>query len=130
MRTTKVITPYFENGEFAGVRVCVGGEDFVIAPKDYNQGNSMPWQEAMDALNADGLTTWNYRQICFTMAYRKEIDKVLISNGGDSLDKIYLTSAEYTTYYTYVYDSRFNTTEIYHKSYRWSIRLIKNLKEE
>ena len=33
MRTTKVITPYFEDGAFAGVRVCIGDEDFVIAPK-------------------------------------------------------------------------------------------------
>ena len=130
METTKVITPYFEDGEFAGVRVCLGDEDFVIAAKDYRGGKSMPWQEAMDALNADGLTTWNYRQICFTMAYRKEIDKVLISNGGDSLDKTYLTSAEFTTYYIYIYDGHFNTTDVFHKIYRWFIRPIKNLKEE
>ena len=32
METTKIISPYFENGIFAGVRVCVGDEDFVIAP--------------------------------------------------------------------------------------------------
>ena len=130
MATNEIVSPYFEDGKFAGVRVCVGDEDFVIAPKDYNQGNSMPWPEAMDALNADGLTTWNYRQICLTMAYRKEIDKVLTSNGGDSLDKTYLTSAEYTIYYIYIYDGHFNTTEVFHKNYRWSIRPIKNLKEE
>lgn len=130
MRTTKLITPCFKDGEFAGVRVTLGDEDFVIAAKDYRGGKSMPWQEAMDALKADGLSTFNYRQICHTMAYRKEIDKVLISNGGDSLDKTYLTSAEYTTYYIYIYDGHFNTTEVFHKSYRWSIRPIKNLKEE
>ena len=130
METTKVIAPYFEDGEFAGVRICIGDEDFVIAAKDYRGGKSMPWQEAMDALNADGLTTWNFRQICFTLPYRKEIEKILKDNGGDSLDKIYLTSAEYTTYYIYTYDSHFNTLEVYHKSYRWFIRPIKNLKEE
>lgn len=130
MRTMKVITPYFEDGAFAGVRVCIGDEDFVIEAKDYRGGKSMPWQEAMDALKAEGLATWNYRQICLTMAYREEIDKVLISNGGDNLDKKYLTSAEYTTYYIYIYDGHFNTTEVFHKNYRWSIRPIKNLKEE
>lgn len=75
MKTKKVITPYFENGTFAGARVCVGGEDFIIAPKDYWDGKELPWQEAMDALKADNLATWNYRQICLTMAYRKEIER-------------------------------------------------------
>ena len=42
METTKVITPYFENGVFDGVRVTRGDEDFVIAPKDYQNGNEMP----------------------------------------------------------------------------------------
>lgn len=130
METTKVITPYFEDGAFAGVRVCIGDEDFIIAPNDYNNGERMTWYDAMDALKDDGLSTFNYRQICLTMAYRKEIDKVLISNGGDNLDKTYLTSAEYTTYYIYIYDGHFNTTEVFHKSYRWSIRPIKNLKKE
>ena len=130
METTKVITPYFEDGAFAGVRVCIGDEDFVIATKDYRGGKSMPWKDAMEALKSDGLSTWSYRQICFTMAYRDEIDKVLVDNGGDNLDKTYLTSAEYTTYYMYIYDGHFNTTEVFHKVYRWSVRPIKNLKEE
>ena len=50
MRTKKLITPYFENNEFAGARVTLGDEDFVIAPKDYKQGNGMSWPDAMDAL--------------------------------------------------------------------------------
>ena len=29
METSKVITPYFENGVFDGVRVTLGDEDFV-----------------------------------------------------------------------------------------------------
>ena len=56
----------------------------------------MPWQKAMDALKADNLSTWNYRQICLTMAYRKEVDKVLVDNGGDSLDNWYWTCAEFS----------------------------------
>ena len=104
MRTTKVITPYFEDVAFAGVRVCIGDEDFIIAAKDYRGGKSMPWQEAMDALKADNLSTWNYRQICLTMAYRDEIDKVLEDNGGDSLDNLYWTCAECSAYYSFFYD--------------------------
>ena len=130
MRTTKLITPCFKDGEFAGVRVCIGDEDFVIAPKDYKGGKTMTLHKAIDALMADNLTIWNYRQICLTMAYRKEIDKVLISNGGDSLDKTYLTSAEHTTYYIYIYNGNINTLDVFHKSYIWSVRPIKNLKEE
>ena len=90
MRTTKLITPCFKDGEFAGVRVCIGDEDFIIAPKDYREGDQMTWPNAMDALKADGLSTFNYRQICLTMAYRKEIDKMLEDNGGDKLNKCWI----------------------------------------
>ena len=34
MAMNKIISPYFENGVFAGVRVCVGDEDFVIAGEE------------------------------------------------------------------------------------------------
>ena len=37
MATDEIVSPYVEDGKFAGVRVCVGGEDFVIARKDYNE---------------------------------------------------------------------------------------------
>ena len=68
MEINEIISPYFENGVFTGVRVTVGDEDFVIAAKDYQNGEEMTWPEAMDALYDDDLTTWNYRQTCFTMA--------------------------------------------------------------
>ena len=77
MKTTKIISPYFENGVFAGARVTLGDEDFVIAPKDYQGGEGMNWHSAMDALNADNLSTWSCRQVRLTMAYRKEVDKAL-----------------------------------------------------
>ena len=129
MATNEIVSPYFEDGKFAGVRVCVGGEDFVIAPKDYNQGNSMPWPEAMDALNADGLTTWNYRQICLTMAYRKEVDKVLVDNGGDGLDNWCWLRDEYSAYYSFFYSGCNGTLDINRKRNTCSIRPIKNLKK-
>ena len=129
MKTTKIISPYFENGVFAGVRVTLGDEDFVIAPKDYQNGNEMPWREAMAALKTDGLDTWNYRQICLTMAYRKEIDKVLQENGGDSLDNWYWTCAEYSAYYSFFYGGCNGTLDINRKRNTCSIRPIKNLKK-
>ena len=102
-KPTEIVTPAFEDGKFIGARVCVGGEDFIIAPKDYRDGKEMSWQEAMDALKADNLPTWNYRQICLTMAYRKEVDRVLKDNGGNSLDNWYWTCAGYSAYYSFIY---------------------------
>ena len=129
MKTTKLITPYFENGVFAGVRVTLGDEDFVIAPKDYMDGKEMPWQKAMDALKADNLSTWNYRQICLTMAYRKEVDKVLVDNGGDSLDNWYWTCAEYSAYYSFFYNGCSGGLDYNRKRATCSVRPIKNLKK-
>ena len=130
METTKVITPYFEDGAFAGVRVCLGDEDFVIAAKDYRGGKSMPWQEAMDALKADNLSTWNYRQICLTMAYRDEIDKVLEDNGGDVLDNWYWTRVEYSDNESFIYIGYHGILDDNIKTNTFSVRPIKNLKEE
>ena len=130
MKTTKLITPCFKNGEFAGVRVCIGDEDFVIAAKDYRGGKPMPWQEAMDALKAEGLATWNYRQICLTMAYRKEVDKVLKDNGGDDLDNWYWTCEEYSANNSFNYYGYDGTLYDNFKDDTCSVRPIKNLKEE
>ena len=102
-KPAEIVTPAFEDSKFIGARVCVGGEDFIIAPKDYRDSKEMSWQAAMDALKAEGLATWNYRQICLTMAYHKEVDKVLVDNGGDSLDNWYWTCAEYSAYYSFYY---------------------------
>lgn len=129
METTKITSPYFENGVFAGVRVALGDEDFVIAPKDYMDGKEMPWQKAMDALKADNLSTWNYRQICLTMAYRKDVDKVLVDNGGNSLDNWYWTCAEYSANGSFGYSGRYGNLGIGHKNFTYSVRAIKNLKK-
>ena len=124
-----IVTPAFEDGKFIGARVCVGGEDFIIAPKDYRDGKEMPWQEAMDALKAEGLATWNYRQICLTMAYRDEIDEMLEENGGDSLDNWYWTCAEYSAYYSFNYYGTHGTLDNCNKRHAYSVRPIKNLKK-
>ena len=131
METTKVITPYFENGVFAGVRVTLGDEDFVIAAKDFRNGKEMCWQSAMDALKAKGLDTWNYRQNCLTMAYREDIDKVLEDNGGDNLENCYWTSTECieSSHHIFCYDGHFGVLDFMPNNDTYCIRAIKNLKK-
>ena len=128
MKTTKIISPYFENEVFAGVRVTLGDEDFVIAPKDYQNGNAMPWQETMDALKDYNLDTWNYRQICHTMAYRKEIDKVLNENGGDNLRKHYWILEQVDAFHPLYYNGFYGFLYWTIKSDTCIVRPIKNLK--
>lgn len=123
-KPAEIVTPAFEDGKFVGARVCVGGEDFIIAPKDYKVGKEYNWQEAMDALKADGLATWTYRQICITMAYRKEVDKVLKDNGGDGLDNWYWTCAEYSAISSFLYIGNFGSLDINVKTYSCSVRPV------
>ena len=132
MKTTKIISPYFENGVFAGVRVTIGDEDFVIASNDYNKGDKeKTWEEAMDALKADNLETWNYRQICHTMAYRKDIDKVLEENGGDNLENCYWTCSECIeeSHHIFCYDGHFGVLDFMQYQDTYCVRAIKNLKK-
>ena len=129
MAKNEIISPYFENGVFAGVRVTLGDEDFVIAPKDYRNGKAIPWQVAMDALKANGLDTWNYRQICLTMAYRDEIDKVLEDNGGDNLCKGYWIGVRYGNHNSFYYDGFCGFLYWTSHSDTCSVRPIKNLKK-
>ena len=89
----------------------------------------MTWTEAMSILNNDNLDTWNYRQICLTMAYRREIDKVLNENGGDSLDNWYWTCAEYSAGYSFSYYGSYGLLSGDVKANTFSVRAIKNLKK-
>ena len=129
MEHNKIISPYFENGTFAGVRVCIGDEDFVIAPKNYQNGKWMTWYDAMNALKYNNLDTWNYRQTCFTMAYREKIDKVLEDNGGDCLDDWYWTCTENSERSAFSYYGYNGPLEIDAKHTACCVRLIKNLKK-
>ena len=127
MEHNEIISPYFENGEFAGARVCIADEDFVIALNDYNNGERMTWKDAMDALKYNNLDTWNYRQICLIMAYRKEINKMLVDNGGDRLNWCWIRE-EYAPSHAFVYRSYPGLLESCHKSFILAVRPIKNLK--
>lgn len=89
-----IISPYFENKVFSGVRVTLGNENFVIAPRDYNDGCKYTWEEVQDFIlyyTADW-TTWDYRQGCFIMAYLQEINRILKFYGGEVLTDMYWTS--------------------------------------
>ena len=90
----------------------------------------MSWPEAMDALNAASLTTWDYKQVCLIMAYRDDIDNVLKNNGGDSLDDWYWISDEYSERSSFSYYGFNGSLEIINKiNDACSIRPIKNLKQ-
>lgn len=128
METTKVITPYFENGVFAGVRVTSEDEDFVIAPKDYSR-KMMNWYDAMDVLKANGLDTWNYHQCCLVWPNYEEIEKVLRHNGGEYLNMEYWICTEYSNDAAFYYDGYGNYLRSDAKSERCYVRTIKNLKK-
>ena len=123
----EIISPYFEEGVFAGVRVTLVDEDFVIAPNNYTNGKKMTLQNAKDAIKTENLDTWNYRQVCLTMAYREEIDKVLEDNGGNKLNNLYWVNDMYGSL-TYYYDGGFGILDYMRYDDTYNIRPIKNLK--
>ena len=67
---------------------------------------------------------------CPEKAYRDEIDKVLVDNGGDSLDNWYWTCAEVSAYDSFIYGGYDGILGNDDKANPYSVRPIKNLKEE
>ena len=125
MATNKIISPYFENGVFAGVRVTLGDEDFVITPKDYKYGKRMlGWA----ILYEPGLSTFNYRQICLTMAYRDDVNRILVENGGDSLNNKYWTCTKFSTDFLFYYNGSIGKLDLCNEYDMNIVRPIKNLK--
>ena len=90
----EIISPWFEEGVFAGVRVKTDGEEFVIDKKDYLDGKPMSWGNAMFSLNDDNLTTWNRHQLSIVILHYEEINKVLVDFGKDKLKESYWTCEE------------------------------------
>ena len=127
MTTNEIISPYFENDVFVGVRVTVGDEDFVIDPMDYKDGKRMFWEEAMDALNADNLTTWNHRQICLALTYRDEINKVLRDNHGMKLTDSWSCEESSSSQSFYIL-AHLGIIDVHPKRSLYRVRTIKNLK--
>ena len=81
----EIISPWFEEGVFAGVRVKTDGEEFVIDKKDYLDGKPMSWGNAMFSLSDDNLTTWNRHQLSIVILHYDEINRVLVDFGKDKL---------------------------------------------
>ena len=67
---------------------------------------------------------------CPENAYRDEIDKVLVNNAGDSLDNCYWTCAEVSAYDSFIYGGYDGILGNDDKANPYSVRPIKNLKEE
>lgn len=131
MKAKEIISPYFEDGKFAGVRVCVGNEDFVIAPKDYNNGQEMNWHYAMFELEENNLETFNHKQACLIAIYHKKINEILIQNGGDAFepDTHYWSREELCQHSAYDYYNP-GSVGVSVKALVIRVRLIKNLKME
>ena len=87
----EIISPWFEEGVFAGVRVKTDGEEFVIDTKDYGNGEVMTWGNAIFSLIGDNLTTWDRNQLSIVLRYYDEINKVLVDFGKDKLKESYWT---------------------------------------
>lgn len=66
------------------VRVEALGEDFCIAPKDINDRNDMTYDEAMKALEAAGVTTFDKKQGLLLAIYIEQINAKLTEAGGDA----------------------------------------------
>ena len=62
------------------------------------------------------------------MAYRKEVDKVLKDNGGDSLDNWYWTCAEYSTCHSFSYSGKYDKLYYSTKNSTFGVRSVKDLK--
>lgn len=76
------------------VRVEALGEDFCIAPKDINDRNDMTYDEAMKALEAAGVTTFDKKQGLLLAIYIEQINAKLTEAGGDAFKKDWYVSRE------------------------------------
>lgn len=69
-----------------GVRVRTFDEDFTLALHDLGEeGKEYKWQDAMDTLKEQGLTTFNKKQALIIAAYKDEIDAALEEAGGEPM---------------------------------------------
>ena len=76
------------------VRVEALGEDFCIAPKDINDRSDMTYDEAMKALEAAGVTTFDKKQGLLLAIYIEQINAKLTEAGGDAFKKDWYVSRE------------------------------------
>lgn len=89
------------DGEPQGVLVQTLGEQFVIEPKDFNDGEEMAWDDAMAALKEAGKTTFNKQQAYIILFLRKNVNAALSSIDGDELASGHWAATEYTSSYAW-----------------------------
>lgn len=133
-KPNKIISPYFKEGLFAGVRVTFENEDFVIAPEDYHNGKLMHWVKAMSALNGDNLITWNRHQLGIVIHFLYKINKILVNYDKVILSECYWTCEESPVdrdfaYYGDCYNELGYISEI-DRWFSCYVRPIKNLKNQ
>lgn len=76
------------------VRVEALGEDFCIAPKDINDRDDMTYDEAMEALEAADVTTFDKKQGLLLAIYIEQINVKLVEAGGDAFKREWYVSRE------------------------------------
>ena len=81
------------------VRVKMLDEDFLIADRDYTEGdtNEFKWQDAMDAMAKIGRSMWTKKQMHIVAAFIDKINAKLKEIGGEVLDGFYWSSTEYSS---------------------------------
>ena len=106
------ITPYTDDKGDVCVRVKMWDEDFCIAAQDYVKEGKVGfiWDEAMKALEDDGLTTFTKRQAELCSAHQDKINDVLNEIGGDEFkDEQYWTSSESAMGWAWIIQGHHNT---------------------
>lgn len=136
---TEYIKPYYNKyGDFIGVHVIVADEDFVINKEDVNNGQKFNWTGMIEYLTKrpTPIYTFTIKQIHIITAFKEDIDKVMIENGGKVMSGNYLTISDVNnkSYHDFVWyynsDSGMcNYKFKYNDNQCFSCRTIINLKK-
>ena len=124
------ITPYTDVQGNRYVRVKVDGEDFCIATQDYTEDGKyyFTWDDAMDALKAEGLTTFTKDQALICNNNINEINEMFEEIGGNKLKKAwYWTSSEYNSNKAWCFENNYGQSRCDDKNSTHLVRPVLNL---
>jgi hypothetical protein len=107
-----------------GVRVRTFDEDFTLALHDLGEeGKEYKWQDAMDTLKEQGLTTFNKKQALIIAAYKDEIDAALKEAGGEPLKgKWFWSVSESSSGHAWAYYGNYGNVNAGAKPLSYSVR--------
>ena len=122
------ITRYTDAQHHKYVRVMTEDEDFCVTTYDYvkNENKAFTWDEALQMLKADGLTTFTKKQAELCAPYLPEINDILDNNWYWTLDEYDDDDAWYYDCFRY-YDCFNNQLGHAIKRMSCGIRTIVNL---